>query len=158
MSRLRPEKLYVRFTEGVDPEGPIVGRRYTLTHSDRTGDLFLTVGLAYDQRQISGWYTRLMRDEVLAEWLEDDEGARLQVTCHVSGGIVFGPAGWRYLIFRRELPLVLEALRYGDRVLYAAHSELDNAPIRIRFHALQRRYRRVEQWGTPADYRLAELG
>ena len=38
--------------------------------------------------QISGWYTRLMRDEVLAEWLEDEDGPALHVYCHVSGGLV----------------------------------------------------------------------
>ena len=139
MSRLKPEKLHVRVQERVNAEEPVIGRRYTLTHSDRTGDLYLTVGRSYDRAQVTGWYTRLMRDEVLAEWLEGDDGPLLQVHCHVSGGIVFGPAGWRYAIFQRELPLVLEAFRYGDCGLFAAHPELDDAPIEVRFHARQRR-------------------
>jgi hypothetical protein len=154
MSRLRSERLHVRLSEGSIKDGPVTPRCYTLTHSDTTGDLSLTIGPAFDRAQISGWYTRLMRDEVLAEWREDDDGPSLHVYCHVSGGLVFGTAGWRYAIFRRELPLVLEAFRYGDRDLFAAHPELDGAPIRIHFSARQRRYRRVERWGTPADYRL----
>jgi hypothetical protein len=133
-------------------DGPVTPRCYTLTHSDTTGDLSLTIGADFDRGQISGWYTRLMRDEVLAEWRADD-GPSLNVYCHVSGGLVFGTAGWRYAIFQRELPLVLEAFRYGDGALFAAHPELDGAPIRIHFSARQRRYRRVERWGTPADYR-----
>lgn len=157
MSRLRPEALHVRFARGVAPDGPLMPRRYTLTHSDTTGDLFLTVGLDYDRGQISGWYTRLMRDEVLAEWREDDDGPSLHVFCHVSGGLAFGTAGWRYAIFRRELPLVLEAFRYGDRALFAAHPELDGAFVRIHFQARQRRYRRVERWGTLADYRITRI-
>jgi hypothetical protein len=144
----------VRFVGDAEAEGPTVPRHYTLTHSDTTGDLFLTIGSDYDRRQISGWYTRLMRDEVLAAWRRDDDGHSLHVHCHVSGGLVFGAAGWRYAIFRRELPLVLEAFRYGDRALFAAHPELDGAPIRIHFHARQRRFRRVERWGTPANYWL----
>jgi hypothetical protein len=68
VSRLAPHKLHVTFVSGVSREGPVVPRAYTLTHSDSTGELFLTVGPTYDRRQISGWYTRLMRDEVLAEW------------------------------------------------------------------------------------------
>ena len=68
MSQLNPQKLQVKFAEGITPYGPVIPRAYTLTHSDSTGELFLTVGLQYDHRQISGWYTRLMRDEVLAEW------------------------------------------------------------------------------------------
>jgi hypothetical protein len=154
MSRLQPRKLHVRLGAGVTAGGPLTPRRYTLTHSDTSGDLFLTVGLEYNGEQISGWYTRLMRDEVLAEWREDDAGPSLHIYCHVSGGLVFGPAGWRYAIFRQELPLVLEAFRHGDRQLFAAHPGLDNAPIEVHFRSHRRRYQRTERWGTPADYRL----
>lgn len=153
MSRLRPEKLHVRLAEGWMADGPVTPRRYTLTHSDMTGDLFLTVGPSFDRAQISGLYTRLMRDEVLAEWREE-EGPSLHVFCHVSGGLVFGSASFRYAIFRQELPLVLECFRYGDRRLFEAHPELDDAPIRVHFRSSRRRYRRRERWGTPADYRL----
>lgn len=69
MGRFNPNKLHVRFQPGTTPVNPVVPRRYTLTHSDRTGHLFLTIGSDYDGAQISGWYTRWMRDEVLAEWL-----------------------------------------------------------------------------------------
>jgi hypothetical protein len=135
-------------------DGPVMPRCYTLTHSDTTGDLFLTIGPEFDLAQISGWYTRLMRDEVLAEWRDDEDGRALHVYCHVSGGLVLGTAGWRYAIFRHELPLVLEAFRYGDRALFAAYPELDEAPIRVHFRSSRRRYRRRERWGTPADYQL----
>ncbi len=153
MSRLRPQNLRVRLTKGTMADGPVAPRCYTLTHSDTTGDLYLTIGPGFDRSQISGWYSRLMRDEVLAEWREDNNGPALHVYCHVSGGLVFGTAAWRYAIFRRELPLVLEAFHYGDRALFSAHPELEGAPIQIHFSARQRRYRRVERWGTPADYR-----
>jgi hypothetical protein len=153
MSRLDPGKLHVKFAEGVRPEGPLVPRRYTLTHSDSTGELFLTVAPEVDQKQISGWYTRLMRDEVLAEWQESDGGPALHVFCHVSGGFVFGSAGMRYDIFQRELSLVLEAFRFGDGGLFAAQPELDGAPIWIHFRSANRRYQKTERWRTPADYR-----
>ena len=41
----------------------------------------------------------------------------------------------RLAIFKRELPLVLEALRFGDRRLFEAHPELDQAPILVHFQA-----------------------
>jgi hypothetical protein len=157
MSRLKPDKLHVELAPGAEPEGPVTPRRHTLTHSDTTGDLFLTIGAEYDRKQISGWYTRLMRDEVLAEWQEDEDGPALHVHCHVSGGLVVGPAGWRYAIFRRELPLVLEAFRFGDQALFESRPELDDAPIWVHFHASQPRYNRTERWGVPGDYRL-EMG
>jgi hypothetical protein len=96
-----------------------------------------------------------MRDEVLAEWCEDEEGPALHVHCHVSGGLVVGSAGWRFAIFQQELPLVLEAFRCGDRQLFEVHPELDSAPIWVHFHAAQARYNRLEQWGVLRDCRGA---
>ncbi|MGD8996474.1 MAG: staygreen family protein [Anaerolineae bacterium] len=153
MGRLRAEKLHVTFAPGTQPERPIVPRAYTLTHSDRTGDLYLTIGLEHDRKQISGLYTRLMRDEVLADWREDEDGFVLHVHCHVSGGLTVGSAKMRLAIFRHELPLVLEAFRYGDRHLFDAHPHLDQAAVLVHFRARQRRYDTVERWGPPADYR-----
>lgn len=152
MGRLNPERLQVKYLPGVGPEAPVVPRRYTLTHSDFTGDLFLTIGPDYNPEQISGWYTRLMRDEVLAEWKDGQDGVSLHVYCHVSGGLVFGRAGWRAGIFREEMPLVLEVIRYGDRALFTANPELDHAPIWVHFQASQARYHKTERWGVPANY------
>jgi hypothetical protein len=154
MSRRQPGKLRVRLSAGLRPETPVVPRRFTLTHSDTSGDPFLTIGREYDEQQISGWHPRLMRDEMLAEWRAGEDGAALHVYCYVSGGLVFGSVGWRYAIFQRELPLVLEAFRHGDRQLFEVHPELDRAPIEIHFQSHRRRYRLKERWGTPADYQL----
>jgi hypothetical protein len=133
MRRLNPEKLRVKFLSGAKPESPIVPRRYTLTHSDLTGNLFLSIGCDYNLRQISGWYSKFMRDEVLAEWKFKRDEYSLHVHLHVSGGFVFGRASWRDAIFRRELPLVLEAIRYGDRNLFTANSQLGHARIWVHF-------------------------
>ena len=151
MGRLNPEKLRVTYLPGVEPETPIAPRRYTLTHSDVTGDLYLTIGPDYNLDQISGWYTRLMRDEVLAEWKDNQDGPSLHVYCHVSGGLVFGRAGWRDAIFRSEMSLVLETIRYGDRALFAANPGLDDALVFVHFQASQPRYNKTEAWGTLAD-------
>ena len=153
MTRLDPAKLHVRFAMGVAPDAPLVPRRYTLTHSDISGDLFLTIAREVDQEQISGWYTRLMRDEVVAEWQDGERGPALHVLCHVSGGLVIGSAAMRYRIFRRELDLVLEAFRWGDAALFGARPELDRAPIWIHFASSHRRYQKTEGWGTPSEYR-----
>lgn len=154
MSRLDPRKLHVRFDGQAEPEGPLQPRRYTLTHSDSTGELFLTIGADYDSAQVSGWYTRMMRDEVLAEWQREPWGPALHVYCHVSGGLHFGSAEMRDGIFRRELPLVLEAMRYGDDILYIEHPELDAAPIYVHFRSHVSRFNRREPWGKPADFRI----
>lgn len=63
MGKLNPEKLFVEYRPGVTATEPVMGRKYTLTHSDETADLFLTIGLEYAYDKINK-----MRDEVLAEW------------------------------------------------------------------------------------------
>jgi hypothetical protein len=152
MSRLKPDRVHVHFAEGVTSEGPLTPRRYTLTHSDRTGDLFLTVSPQYDEKQLQGWQARLMRDEVLAEWHNDQKQPELHLHCHISGQLAFGPAGWRDAIFRRELPMALEALCYGDHELIDSRPQLKQAPVWVHFHARQAKYDVTEQWGTIADY------
>jgi len=152
MQRLDTDKLHVSYLEGSTADGPVLPRCYTLTHSDATGDLYLSIGLQHNRQQVAGFYTRLMRDEVLAEWRDEGSELALHVHCHVSGGVIAGRAAWRDAIFRRELPLVLEAFRYGDRWLFETQPHLDRAPIQVYFHATQSRYNRTEAWGVPADY------
>jgi hypothetical protein len=155
MSHFDPAQLSVSFMPGAQPEGPLTPRAYTLTHSDLTGDLFLSIGSEYNKRQISGWYTRLMRDEVLARW-EDGEEPYLAVHCQVSGGLVFGAAGWRAGIFRYHMPLVLEAFRFGDRILVEHLPRLAEAPVEVHLHF--RRKTRIERtWGVFDDYRNAKM-
>jgi hypothetical protein len=152
MSHLNPHKLHVEFKVGVTDDGPLLPRAYTLTHSDSTGDLFLTIAQEYNIPQISGWYTRLMRDEVFAQWDNVENLPCLHVHCHVSGGLVFGPAGWRESIFRQHMPMVLESFRYGDRKLFAVHPQLDDATIWVYFHRARSRQDKMEDWGQPKDY------
>ena len=153
MERLNPEKLHVTYLTGTTPENLTLPRLYTLTHSDRTGELFLTIGGQYDKKQISKLYTRLMRDEVLAELAYDGDSPVFKVYCHVSGGLIIGTAKWRYNIFHSELPLVLEAIRYSDRTLFKQNQQLDKTPVLIRFQSPDNRFNKVEDWGLMANYR-----
>jgi hypothetical protein len=153
MKRLNPQKLHVAYSNGAAPEDLVLPRRYTLTHSDRTGELFLTISNAYNKKQTSSLYTKLMRDEVLAEFSIEEDGLVFRVYCHVSGGFVFGTAKLRYAVFCHELPLVLEAIRFGDRNLFEKNPNLDNTPVLIHFQSTANRFNKVENWGTMADYR-----
>lgn len=147
MKRLNPDKLNVEFRHGVTMTEPVIGRKYTLTHSDITAELFLTVGLQFAYDKFNS-----MRDEVLAKWKYYYGNPFLYAYVYVDGQ--FGPAvsAVRNAIFRRELPLALEAVRWGDRTFFIAHPELDNAPIWIHFDSTNPEYNRFEYWGTPNDY------
>jgi len=55
----------------------------------------------------AGWYIRLLRDEVLAEWGLEGGAPVLHVYCHVSGQERWlAPPQLRNYIFKREMPLV----------------------------------------------------
>ena len=154
MTRSIPRKLHVKYLHDATPDSPVAPRFYTLTHSDSTGDLFLSIGPCYDKKQISGLYTRLMRDEVLAELKKDSEGLSLNVHCHVSGGLVFGRAKWRYNIFCSELSLALEAIRFGDKAFFDHDPKLDEIPVLVHFKSANKKYDKTEKWGTLEDYKL----
>ena len=152
MSDLNPGKLHIKSRFPTDESTPTFPRCYTLTHSDRTGELFLTIGPEIDRAQISGWYTRLMRDEVLACWEAEGERWALNVYLHVSGGFILGSAKWRDSIFRRHLKQVLQTFRYGDSALFLQVPDLDGAPILVHFQSPGTDLDRVEEWGTLRDY------
>ncbi|MFX1346306.1 MAG: staygreen family protein [Promethearchaeota archaeon] len=148
MSELNSEKLHVVYKNSVDRDKLELPRKYTLTHSDSTGDLFLTIGTEYDYEQISGLYTRFMRDEVLAEWQKKNEHYELHLFLHVSGGFCFGWAGLRDRIFRHHLPLVLEVFRYGDKELFKRMPEIINSKIIVHFESNKKKYNKIEDFGT----------
>ena len=154
MSRLNPEKLHVTISSRTTSDSRLTPRCYTLTHSDRTGDLFLTIAPDFNRKQLKGWQTRLMRDEVLAEWLEDEGGYSLNVYCQISGGI--GTLKFRDRIFRQELPLVLEAFCYGDQQHFLTNPVLQKAPIKIHFRSKKKKYNKIENWGLLDNYCLYE--
>jgi hypothetical protein len=157
MSVLRSEKLHVKFLDTSKPEGPVSPRKYTLTHSDTTGDLFLSVGPEYDHKAISGFYTRFMRDEVLAELTEGKNGPVMHVYCHVSGGFALGTASWRYAIFQRHMRQVLQAFRSGDAVFFNKNPRYNQAPVMVHFRSKNKRYNLTENWGFISDYILQEI-
>jgi hypothetical protein len=148
MKKLNPEKLFVEFRPGVTPTDPVTGRKYTLTHSDQTGELFLTVAPEYAFDKINR-----SRDEVLAEWILYNGNPMLQVYVYVDGR--YGPyiSYVRDKVFRREMPLALESIRYGDAELFDRYPSLDKAPIWVRFDSEDPEYDKFEYWGTLADYR-----
>jgi hypothetical protein len=147
-------KLHVAFSKGCTPDAPITPRRYTLTHSDTTGDLFLTIGCEYDRKALGALQVRLERDEVRGEWVLSTEGPRLVLVMMAQGGLpLFGTGAMRCDIFRHYRPMVLAALRHGDRLFTQAHPELAEAPVIARFDWRDGRddTELWGQWGTPGD-------
>ncbi|AKA68725.1 hypothetical protein CSCA_1600 [Clostridium scatologenes] len=147
LKKLNPEKLFVKFKDGVNSVGPIILRRYTLTHSDKTAELFLVIGLTYAYENITA-----QRDEVLAEWKFVNNQYVLNVFCYVGGENNKNKAALRYKIFVRELPLALEAICYGDRKFFEIHPVLKKSPIIVRFESVYPQYNNIKYFGMPKDY------
>lgn len=154
MSSLNPAKLFV--INKINEKSPrlSIPRKYTLTHSDRTGNLFLTVAREYDKTQISKLYIRFMRDEILAEWKKTKHEFELHIHSHISGGFIFGWASMRDKIIRHHLPLVCQTLRYGDRDLFKANHNLDEAHIIVHFHSKNKKYNKIENFGKIKTYKI----
>lgn len=124
---------------------PIIPRRYTLTHSDETGDLFLTIGNEYAWDKVN----TQMRDEVLGEWIMNRKCLFFYVYLYVDQGEHNeNVSAKRNEIFKRELPLALSAIRYGDRFLFNQYPNLDTAHIIVSFISTHPQLARQENWGT----------
>ncbi|KVH88075.1 Staygreen protein [Cynara cardunculus var. scolymus] len=179
-------KLQVLFKgEETDQYTRIVPRTYKLSHCDFTANLTLTISNIIDHHQVSiffpsfsylytlklththtsfvvrwqlkGWYNK---DDVVAQWAEVKGHMCLDVHCYVSGpnSLLDLAAEFRYYIFSKELPLVLEAVLYGDRVLFSEHKELMDAFVRVFFHSSSKKYNRVECWGPLKDAAKGQVG
>lgn len=124
-------------------------RTYTLTHSDITSKLTLAISQNINNSQLQGWYNKLYRDEVVAEWRKVKENMSLHVHCHISGGhfLLDLCARLRFFIFTKELPLVLKAFAHGDGNLLNSYPDLQEALVWVYFHSNIPEFNRVECWG-----------
>ena len=139
------EKLTVKYLDSEDLE--VLSRKYTLTHSDFTGELFLSIGKGYDYEKLKKTYIRFMRDEVLAEWKKDNDTYELHIYTHISGGFIFGGAKFRNQIIRRHLPLVFEIIKYAERNLIESNRFLEDATIFVHFKSKRKKYDKIEIMG-----------
>ncbi|KAI7731539.1 hypothetical protein M8C21_006667 [Ambrosia artemisiifolia] len=124
-------------------------RTYTLTHSDITSKLTLAISQNINNSQLQGWYNKLYRDEVVAEWRKVKDHMSLHVHCHISGGhfLLDLCARLRFFIFTKELPLVLKAFAHGDGNLLNNYPDLQEALVWVYFHSNIPEFNRVECWG-----------
>lgn len=149
MSKFNPSKLKVKMIPPATSFEPVEGRRYTLTHSDLTGELFLSIGYIYDQFAVNP----KMRDEVIAEWVKQNGEYMLLGRVYVSGGEFDEKyAKIRYLIFKRELDLALTAMMFGDQSFFSYCPWLLDVPIYIKFESIYPEYDETFYYGTPRYY------
>ncbi|WP_449623008.1 staygreen family protein [Robertmurraya sp. Marseille-Q9965] len=154
MSKFIPSNLSVKFLPPATPYKPVDERKYTMTHSDETGELFLTIGYCYDESAINANF----RDEVLAEWIPRMGQYILSGKVYVCGGEYDEQyAKIRFMIFQKELSLALTSIVYGDRGFYQYYPWLLDSPIYIQFESRYPLYNQLLYYGTPRQYLTAAL-
>lgn len=151
VTKFQPNKLNVSYKDEIGTKDFLFPRKYTLTHSDEDGELFLSIGKRYDLDQIN--YN--VRDEVLGSWEKNDKNDKvyLLITLEIDNGDDIGNTINRDKIFRQELTLALVAVIYGDNLFLENNKELYESPIRVKFNSKFSEYDTLEEWGKVKDYK-----
>lgn len=148
MRELNSQKVFVQYRDKITPYGPIMNRKYTITHSDTTAELFVFVAEEYAEDQITK-----IRDEVRLQWERKDKGVALVGSVLVDGKGVKGLPVIRNRIFYKEMPTALQALRQADRFLFDKDPRLDKAPVIIHFVSTKPLYNKTYNFGVIGDYK-----
>jgi hypothetical protein len=149
MTKFKPEKLSVKYIPPATSFEPVDRRKYTLTHSDTTGELFLSIGHTYDYQAINF----KMRDEVLADWIICNGEYLLFGNVYISNGeFDNNMSKIRYMIFKRELELALTGIIYGDRSFFTYYPWLLDTPIYVQFASIYPEFNDLIYYGTPRKY------
>ena len=151
MTKFNPQKLEVEYRDGVSATEPIIPRKHTLTHSDLTAQLFLTIATQFAWDKVN----TDMRDEVMGEWRMNDNSLFYSVYLFLDkDDLDFNGIVKRNEIFRRELPLALTAIRYGDRFIFERYPFLDHVFIIVNFISVFPQLLKQENWGTFNSFTL----
>lgn len=148
MEHFNPQKLKVRFILPASPTEPLMGRKYTLTHSDDTGQLFLDIGIDFNYDAVN----EELRDEIIAEWQNDWEYRLIGRVYVDNGDYTEAEAQTRYNQFKKHLTGALQAIVFGDRLFLSNYPLLLDAPIYMLFESTYPQFRKFYYYGTPQQY------
>lgn len=148
MKELNPQKVFVQYRDAMNPSSPITDRKYTITHSDTTAQLFVFIANFYAEDQITN-----MHDEVKISWEQTNNQYVLIGTVIVDGQGIIGNSKLRNTIFYNEMPTALQALRQADRFLFEKNPILDNSPVFIHFVSSNPTYNKTYNFGTINNYK-----
>lgn len=151
MKVLNPQKVFAQYRDGLKPYEPVIGRKYTIIHSDVTGELFVIIGNTYADDLITS-----LRDEVKISWEINESRLMLIGSVTLDGDGIKGDAEIRSKIFYNEMPIALQALRQADRFLFEKHYSLDKAPVYIQFISNNPKLHKMYYYGSIGDYQIKE--
>ena len=147
MRNLNPKKVFVQYRDKMTPYEPVMDRKYTITHSDTTAELFVFIADTYAEDQVTE-----MRDEVRISWEQGKRGLALIGSVLVEDNEVKGSALIRNKIFYQEMPTALQALRQADRFLFDNDPVLNRTPVLIHFISSDPAYDKTYNFGLIGSY------
>ena len=148
MRQLNPQKVFAQYRDIIKPYEPVIGRKYTITHSDATAELFVFIAENYAEDQVTK-----MHDDVKIGWEQTDSGLALIGSVVVDGKGVRGNPSIRNKIFYNEMPTALQALRHADRFLFDNNPMIDRAPVLIHFISSNPAYDKTYNFGAIGNYK-----
>lgn len=147
MSYLNPLKVLVQYRGFMEPYGPIFERKYTITHSDLTAELYVFIAKNYAEDQVTS-----MHDEVRIAWEQHGDNLILSGYVTVDGKDIIGSPKVRNTIFYNEMPTALQALRQADRFLFDENPIFDNTLVFIKFVSDNPDYAKTYNFGPIGNY------
>ena len=148
--RFNPNNIETNFLPPATTSSPIQGRKYTLTHSDDSGMMFLDIGNEYNYSAIN----KKLRDEVLGVWKAYDYNSYRVIFYVYVGDYDYFTASKRYTTFKRHLKSALQSIFYGDREFLMNYSYLVSSPIYVKFDSNISMFNNYESYGIVQDYLL----
>lgn len=148
MNTKKERHVYIEYRDNVTPTSPLEERTYTMTHSDDTGDLFVTIGLTYAEDK-----TNELQDQVYLRWVKLNNKDLLYGNVLIDGDNITGNAKVRDEIFKREMPLALQAIYVADSPFFKAYPDLASTPVLISFNSSDPKYNKLYSYGAIGDYR-----
>ncbi|WP_054738880.1 staygreen family protein [Cellulosilyticum ruminicola] len=143
----RSRQIFVEYRDKVTKTTPTQNRTYTMTHSDETGDLFVTIGLIYADDM-----TYEIQDQVYLRFTPLADKWILLGEVLIDSEDFEGNKQVRYDIFKRKMPLALQAIYTADKAFFDAYPELKDAPILIRFKSTDSKYDKLYDYGSIGNY------
>lgn len=147
MREFKPNKVFAQYRGTINPYEPVIDRKYTITHSDITAKLFVFIAADYALDQVTK-----MHDDVKIAWQQNEGQLRLMGSVLIDGKGVTGNSKIRNMIFYKEMPTALRALRQADRFLFEANPSLDNTPVIIHFISINPKYDKIYDFGAIGNY------
>ena len=134
--------------DGVNTIFPIYRRKYTMTHSDETGELFVVVGKDFAKERITP-----TRDEVMMGFEREGKILAIVGSVLVDGDTIPESfAKTRYEIFKANMPTAIMAIRTADQAFFEQHPFLDQIRVMIWYKSTQPEFNHFYDYGPIGNY------